>query len=200
MLGKQRALTQHLLLFVERSSSQHGGGQWLLSLDNHSRLRSRKGDISHPEDRTHNFILIRLQLYLLHGDLRLSVDVLLGVAYSCGILVLGHPPHGIGCYGSSGGGGSGTHGLGGCGSRLAISKLLFQHTLVVGSPQVKTYQHAGWLSCEAAARKAAWNRTSEGVVPRSAWHFACFGNLKPTLEPFTDANLDSINILCVLNM
>lgn len=55
----------------------------------------------------------RSGLYLLHGDLRLSVDVLLRVPYSRGILVLGDPPYRIGCYRSSGGGCPGAHGLGG---------------------------------------------------------------------------------------
>lgn len=158
MLGEQRALTQHLLLFVQRSGSQHGGGQWLLSLDNHSRLWSRSREINYLENRMHRIsILIGLQLYLLHGDLRLSIDVLLGVTHSCSILVLGHSPYRIGCYRSSGGGCSGTHGLGGCGSRLTDKRLanyLFNirvqrptasHSLyfdmlgcplVVGSPQV----------------------------------------------------------------
>lgn len=167
---------------------------------------------------SHIFVLRRSRLYLLHGDLRLSVDVLLGVAYSCGILVLGHPPYRIGCYGGSGGGRSGAHGLGGCGSRLTDKRLANYRncgaTFVTyvfrdqrrhiffrratgsacgwitrgGQVEVRTYRHAGWLSCEAAARKAAWNRTSEGAAPRSAWHFACFGNLKPTREPFTVTN------------
>lgn len=67
--------------------------------------------------------LKRSQPYLLHGDLRLSVDMLLGVTYSCGILVLGHPPYRIGCYGRSGGGCPGTHGLGGCSSRVTDKPL-----------------------------------------------------------------------------
>lgn len=62
--------------------------------------------------------LKRPQPYLLHGDLRLSVDMLLRITYSCGILVLGHPPYRIGCDGRSGGGCPGTHGLGGCSSRI----------------------------------------------------------------------------------
>lgn len=67
--------------------------------------------------------LKRSQPYLLHGDLRLSVDMLLGVTHSCGILVLGHPPYRIGCYGRSGGGCPGTHGLGGCSSRVTDKPL-----------------------------------------------------------------------------
>lgn len=105
-----KTLTQHLLLLVQRSSGQHGGGQRRLSLNNNRRLQSREA-FRKPAARFHP---THLQLYLLHGDLRLSVDVLLGVPDSCGVLVLGDPPNRIGCYGSGGGGCPGTHGLGGC--------------------------------------------------------------------------------------
>lgn len=37
-------LTQHLLLFLRRSSCQHGGGQGLLSLDMDSRLWGAGGN------------------------------------------------------------------------------------------------------------------------------------------------------------
>lgn len=76
---------------------------------------------NHLEDWRHVFFFNRSQLYLLHGDLRLRVDVLLCVPYSCGILVLGDPPYRIGCYRSSSGGCSGTHGLGGCKTRKSIN-------------------------------------------------------------------------------
>lgn len=37
----RRASTQHLLLFMQRGGSQHGGGQWLLPLDDDSGLRRK---------------------------------------------------------------------------------------------------------------------------------------------------------------
>lgn len=110
-----KTLTQHLLLLVQRSSGQHGGGQRRLSLNDNRRLQSKEQRAKRLENWSHVFIPKGFsQLYLLHGDLRLSVDVLLGVPDSCGVLVLGDPPNGVGCDRSSSGGCPGTHGLGGC--------------------------------------------------------------------------------------
>lgn len=114
-------LTKHLLLLLWRSGGEHGGGQWLLPLHVHSRLRKNTNKLNH-KSIFWLFLTIYADAHLLHGNLRLRVHVLLRVANAGCVFVLRHTTHWWRSCGSRCSCGPWTHSL--C-SYVERSKMIF---------------------------------------------------------------------------